>query len=178
MANAALSAAYKGAVAIIDKTKAANLKLRERLVMLRARMGCECTRQRRADQDRGLGAAEESSKRTEPGPLCLAERDFVDRLEPIAQRLESVRLADLVDGVLHRFAVALSRHVLENVGERCKRRSLLAGRLAVTLLRVDEVLVVFQGVSHKPIQTGMRVRVRIRRIGTNEAPQHLAILRP
>ena len=81
-----------------------------------------------------------------------------------------MRLPDLVDEVLHLFRVALAVHVLERVRERRERLALLAGGGAVALLRLDEVLVIFERIGNQTIESGMGFRLRLGRVGTDEPP--------
>jgi hypothetical protein len=53
-----------------------------------------------ADHGGGGAGAVEGGERAEARALFLAEQHLVERLEPIAQWLEGVLLADLVDDVL------------------------------------------------------------------------------
>src|ERR1700732_4342881 len=85
----------------------------------------EFTGQRAANQICGLRAAEERRERAEARPLALPEYDFVERFEPTPQRLESVRLADLVDNVLYRLAVANLTQPVETRRKIKERRPLL-----------------------------------------------------
>src|SRR3546814_16588112 len=55
------------------------------------------TVQRLVDQRHRLGDAVERHERAEARPLRLAEQHLVQCLEPIAQVLEGVALADLID---------------------------------------------------------------------------------
>ena len=71
---------------------------------------------KRAPDERGcLCTAEQRREGSEARTLRLPEEDFVERLEPVAQRFESVLLADLVDGILHGLAIALVAHGFEAV---------------------------------------------------------------
>src|SRR5215471_19376276 len=113
-------------------------------------MRSKSTRQRRADQHRGLVASKERRKGSKTRTLRLPERDLVNRLEPISQRFEAMRLTDFIDNVLYRLGVTFGRHVLERICKRAQRFALLLGRCAITLLRVDKVFVVFQRIADQP----------------------------
>src|ERR1700753_3615668 len=102
------------------------------LVMLPlARRSCrlqQLARQAFADQRAGFADAEDRCKRTEARAAFLAEEHFVERLEPIAQRLEAVLLADSKHFVLDRLRVSdLGRQRIEAAREIFHCRAFFVG---------------------------------------------------
>ena len=76
--------------------------------------------QRIGDELAGFGDAVESDEGAEAGALLCPEQHAIDGAEPVAQRLEAVRLADLVDEVLQVLGVARAFLRRELVGEILK----------------------------------------------------------
>src|SRR5690554_4777353 len=121
----------------------------------------QCAVQRLSDQRARLLDAVKLDEGTEARPLRLAEQHLVERREPIAQRLEAVRLADGVDLALNALGKRALRQFGETPLELGERGTLLFVRRAIALRRLDEIVEVADRVADQLIEQGMLLRRRL-----------------
>src|SRR6185437_11865629 len=130
----------------------------------------------RGDQGAGFGHPVKGDEGAKARPLLAAEQHLIERAEPVAQRLETMRLADLEDEVLQRLGVRRSLERGEAGGQVLERRALLVGRGAEHLGGLHPVVEIAHGIASQPVEIGMRGGGGAGHVARDEPPQHAHVL--
>ena len=106
----------------------------------------------------------------------MAQKDFVEGLEPSPQIREIVAFSDLVDFRLDGLGRAARRQLPQNRGEVGQGRPLVFIGGAVAFPWLDEILVVGDGAFGEAVEHRRRGRCRLGDIAADETPQNVLVL--
>ena len=133
-------------------------------------------RQRLGDQLPAVLDPVEGDEAAHARALAGAEQGFVLRLEPVAQDLERVRLADFVDLGLDGLGVGIFGQRRQPRVEIAERRRLDLGRGAVEQRIGDEVAEISEREIEQPVELGMALGRGLGAVTLHEAPEQMLVV--
>ena len=109
------------------------------------------------------------------GTLARSEQGLVERLEPVAERLECVAFADFEDDVLDDVGVGTVSDIRQLGIEIAKGRGFLLRRRSPLEVRSDEIARIIDGKADQLVELRIISRRRARRVALDELPRGLLV---